>query len=144
MNCSAALALLFERGRLTRGELREATGLSKPTVSDAMRRLVDDDLAVVAGQTRGGPGPSADIYAVNPDAAHVAAVSVREGVAGPTLAAARCDLTGTVRASLDRPVDLRGDTGVSVVVAAVEELGRGVTGRLAQVRLGVAGAVDPV
>ena len=42
MNSSAALSLLFERGRLTRGELREATGLSKPTVSDALRRLVDD------------------------------------------------------------------------------------------------------
>jgi predicted NBD/HSP70 family sugar kinase len=142
MNCSAALALLFERGRLTRGELRDATGLAKPTVSDAMRRLVEENLAVVAGQTRGGPGPNADIYAVNPDAAHVVAVSVREGVSGAHLAAARCDLAGTVRAALDRSVDLRGDAGVEVVAAAVAELGRGVPGRLAQVRLGVAGAVD--
>ena len=146
MNSGAALALLFERGRLTRGELRAATGLSKPTVSEVMRRLVAADLAIVDGQRRGGPGPSTEVYAVNPDAAHVAAVSVRQTGGGPWLAAARADLTGAVRGRLDRPVDLRAGDPVALIAAGVEELfaGRADANRLTQVCLGVPGAFDPV
>jgi predicted NBD/HSP70 family sugar kinase len=167
MNSGAALALLFERGRLTRGELRAATGLSKPTVSEVMRRLVAADLAIVDGFIRGGPGPSTEVYAVNPDAAHVAAVSVRENPDGPWLTAARADLTGTIRATLDRPVDLRAGGAIAAVAAAIEELGFSVrsgsgtvaagatsgavgtstvvgVGPLAQVCLGLPGAFDPV
>jgi predicted NBD/HSP70 family sugar kinase len=143
MNSGAALSLLFERGRLTRGELREATGLSKPTVSDAMRRLVEADLAIVDGHVVGGPGPNAEIYAINPDAAHAVAVSVREGADGPSVAAARCDLTGAVRANLHRPAPLRGGDPIRLVETVIRDLGRGLPGRLAQVQLGVAGSVDP-
>ena len=143
MNSSAALSLLFERGRLTRGELREATGLSKPTVSDALRRLVDADLAVPVGHVQGGPGPNAEIYAINPDVAHIAAVSVREGADGPSLAAAWCDLTGTVRGQLESPADLRRFDPATVVAKAIRELFPDGTKRLARVQLGVAGSFDP-
>ncbi|MFD0744299.1 MarR family transcriptional regulator [Phytohabitans flavus] len=78
MNESATLALLLDRGTLTRGDLREITGLSKPTTSEVMRRLTDAGLAVVVGHTSGGPGPSAEIYAANPAAGHAIAISVRE------------------------------------------------------------------
>lgn len=143
MNSGAALSLLFERGRLTRGEVREATGLSKPTVSDAMRRLVEADLAIVDGHVIGGPGPNAEIYAINPDAAHVVAVSVREGADGPSVDAARCDLSGAVRATLHRPAPLRGGDPVRLVETVIRDLGKGLPGRLSQVQLGVAGSVDP-
>ena len=143
MNSSAALSLLFERGRLTRGELREATGLSKPTVSDALRRLVDADLAVPVGHVHGGPGPNAEIYAINPDVAHIAAVSVREGADGPSLAAAWCDLTGTIRGQVENAADLRRFDPATVVSAAISELFPDGTGRLARVQLGVAGSFDP-
>src|SRR4029079_810211 len=63
MNESATLEHLLDRGSLTRGDLRELTGLSKPTTSDVLRRLTDAGLAHVVGHTRGGPGPNAEIYA---------------------------------------------------------------------------------
>jgi predicted NBD/HSP70 family sugar kinase len=143
MNSSAALSLLFERGRLTRGELREATGLSKPTVSEALRRLVEADLAVPVGFVHGGPGPNAEIYAVNPDVAHVASVSVREGADGPWLAAAWCDLTGTIRGQIETPAELRRRDPVTVVSSAMKALLPGGSDRLARVQLGVAGSFDP-
>jgi DNA-binding transcriptional regulator GbsR (MarR family) len=77
MNESAALGHLLDNGALTRNDLRELTGLSKPTTSEVLRRLTEAGLAVVTGHTSGGPGPNAEIYAANPDAAYAMAVSVR-------------------------------------------------------------------
>lgn len=93
MNESATLALLLDRGTLTRGDLRELTGLSKPTTSEVMRRLTGAGLAVVVGHTSGGPGPSAEIYAANPAAGHAIAISVREAQR-PHLTGVLCDLAG--------------------------------------------------
>src|SRR3954454_9627712 len=64
LNESAALAHLLGRGPLTRPQLRELTGLSKPTVSEAVRRLAEAGLIRVAGHASGGPGPNAEVYAV--------------------------------------------------------------------------------
>src|SRR3954463_15215130 len=90
INEAAALGHLLERGPLTRGDLRELTGLAKPTTSDVLRRLQDAGLAKVVGRTSGGPGPNAEVYAVNPDAASMAAVSVR--ARDSSIATAVCDL----------------------------------------------------
>src|SRR6266508_1829247 len=100
MNESAALGHLLESGALTRNDLRELTGLSKPTTSEVLRRLTEAGLAVVTGHTTGGPGPNAEIYTANPDAAFAVAVSVREttGTGRPALAAGISDLAGTTRA----------------------------------------------
>jgi predicted NBD/HSP70 family sugar kinase len=100
MNTSAALAYLLDRGPLTRGDLREYTGLSKPTTSEVLRKLTDAGLAMVTGYTAGGPGPNAEIYVANPDAAYAVAVSVREPTTPPqaTLAVAITDLAGAIRA----------------------------------------------
>src|SRR5256885_15620702 len=83
MNESAALGHLLDSGALTRNDLRELTGLSKPTTSEVLRRLTEAGLAVVTGHTSGGPGPNAEIYAANPDAAHAVAGSLRETVVTP-------------------------------------------------------------
>ena len=111
MNESAALGHLLDGGSLTRNDLRELTGLSKPTTSEVLRRLTEAGLAVVTGHTSGGPGPNAEIYAVNPDAAYAVAVSVRDtpGTLRPALAVAVSDLTGTTRARAELSVDLEGD-----------------------------------
>jgi predicted NBD/HSP70 family sugar kinase len=107
MNESATLALLLEKGTLTRAELRELTGLSKPTTSDVLRTLTDIGFATVIGHTSGGPGPNAEIYAINPSAAHVAALSLRDTLvtAHPAIDAALCDLAGTVLARAEYDVD---------------------------------------
>src|SRR5258707_11513707 len=95
MNESAALGHLLDNGSLTRSGLRELTGLSKPTTSEVLRRLTEAGLAVISGHTSGGPGPHAEIYTANPEAAYAVAVSVRETTAlgRPALAVATSDLT---------------------------------------------------
>jgi predicted NBD/HSP70 family sugar kinase len=158
MNESATLAHLLDHGALTRADLRELTGLSKPTTSDVLRRLTDAGLAVVVGHTSGGPGPNAEIYAANPAAGYAAAISVRETVeppaprpaaAGqrPALVGALCDLAGTVVARSESAVEFGpgGADPVEAIVALMARLchdaGLG-HGSVRHVQLGVPGSYD--
>ncbi|MGI5126576.1 ROK family protein [Pseudonocardia sp. CA-107938] len=148
MNVRAALAHLLERGRLTRGELRELTGLSKPTSSEVVRRLQDVGLAVVAGHTSGGPGPNAEVYAPNAEASFHAGIAVRDvGDRELTnVVAALADVTGEVRASLETHVDFRATTPIAAIDATLADLveeGGVPTDRLHHVQLGVPGSHDP-
>jgi len=147
MNESAALAHLLEPGRLTRADLRKLTALSTPTISEVLRRLTDAGLVNVVGYNSGRPGPNAEIYAANPDAAYAAAVSVRDiGPSGaPSVVAALCDLTGAVRGRVESRVDfLRADprTAIVDVVAKLrKEAGVSAEG-IRHVQIGVAGSYD--
>lgn len=148
MNESATLGHLLDRGTLTRGDLRELTGLSKPTTSDVLRRLTDAGLAMVVGHTSGGPGPNAEIYAANPAAGYAAAVSVREvsEIPGPSLTAALVDLSGTVHARIEDGIDLAQADPVDAiadVVARVVTQGGVVASAVRHVQLGVPGSYDP-
>ena len=90
INDRAALDLLLEHGPLSRSQLGELTGLSKPTTGQLLTRLEDAGLVITSGITNGGPGPRAQLYAVNPDAAHVVALDVTPA----RILAAVADLTG--------------------------------------------------
>jgi predicted NBD/HSP70 family sugar kinase len=148
MNESAALGHLLDNGALTRNDLRELTGLSKPTTSEVLRRLTEAGLAVVTGHTSGGPGPNAEIYTANPEAAYAAAVSVRQTVSTgrPELAIAVTDLNGTVRARTEITVDFT-ETAVESAIARgviAQCTAAGVpAGRLRRVQVGVPGSYDP-
>jgi predicted NBD/HSP70 family sugar kinase len=146
MNESATLALLLERGTLTRAELRELTGLSKPTTSDVLRTLTDAGFATVIGHTSGGPGPNAEIYAVNPSAAHVVAITARDitETPHPAIGAALCDLAGTVLARAEYDIDASEPIGT--VRQTVADLCRRAgleTNAVTHVQLAVPGSYDP-
>src|SRR4051794_13184052 len=147
MNESAALAHLLDPGMLTRADLRKLTALSTPTISEVLRRLTDAGLVNVVGHNSGRPGPNAEIYAANPDAAYAAAVSVRDiGTSGtPSVAAALCDLTGAVRARFETRVDFLGCQPAAALVDVVARL-RDEAGvpadRVRHVQLGVPGSYD--
>jgi predicted NBD/HSP70 family sugar kinase len=147
MNESAALAHLLDPGMLTRADLRKLTALSTPTISEVLRRLTDAGLVNVVGHNSGRPGPNAEIYAANPDAAYTAAVSVRDiGASGaPSVVAALCDLTGTVRARVESRVDFLDTDPKTALVDVVARL-RADSGvpadRIRHVQLGVAGSYD--
>jgi predicted NBD/HSP70 family sugar kinase len=148
MNESAALELLLDPGMLTRADLRRITALSTPTISDLLRRLTDAGLITVVGHASGRPGPNAEIYAAEPGAAFAAAVSIREvGTSGrPSVAAALTDLTGTVRASVERRADFLEADPVSTVVEVVASLRDQAAvpaARIRHVQLGVPGSYDP-
>lgn len=92
MNDRAALDLLVSQGPLTRTQIGELTGLSKPTASQLLARLEAAGLVRTTGNVTGRPGPNAQLYEVNPVAAHVAALAVdQEGIT-----AAVADITGRV------------------------------------------------
>jgi predicted NBD/HSP70 family sugar kinase len=148
INSSATLSHLLSNGRLTRAELRDLTGLSKPTSSEMLRLLTEAGLAVVAGRTAGAPGPTAEIYAPNPDAAYVVAVSVRDttGEDRPDLAYAVGDLAGLTRHRHEEWVDFAALGPAEAVAYAVTTAcaGAGVDPRrVRRVQLGVAGSYDP-
>jgi predicted NBD/HSP70 family sugar kinase len=147
MNESAALSHLLERGQLTRADLRELTGLSKPTISEALRRLTEAGLATIAGHISGGPGPNAEVYAANPDAAYAVAVSVRDSgdIGIPSLTAAVSDLCGQIRGRAEVAVDFLRTDPVTAVAEIVDRL-RDEAGvpatRLVHVQLAVAASYD--
>ncbi|MGW5053856.1 ROK family transcriptional regulator [Actinokineospora sp. NPDC004072] len=141
INEAAALGHLLDGGPLTRGELCALTGLAKPTISEAVRRLQEAGLVKVVGRTSGGRGPNADIYGINPNAAYGAAVSLR--ARDSTLVTALCDLGGEVRARIETPVDFAATDPVDAIaeaVAAVCKQARVAARRLVHVQLGVPGS----
>jgi predicted NBD/HSP70 family sugar kinase len=147
MNESAALAHLIDPGMLTRADLRQLTALSTPTISEVLRRLTDAGLVTVVGHNSGRPGPNAEIYAANPDAAYSVAISVRDIGASdvPSVVAALCDLTGAVRARFESSIDFVTTDPKTAMVDVVARL-RQDTGvpadRIRHVQIGVAGSYD--
>ncbi|MCC0098149.1 ROK family transcriptional regulator [Streptomyces flavotricini] len=99
MNDRAALDLLLEHGPLSRTRIGRLTGLSKPTASQLLARLEAAGLVVASGTAGGRPGPNAQLYGVNPRAAHVAGLDVTPS----GIVAAVADLTGEVIGSHELP-----------------------------------------
>jgi predicted NBD/HSP70 family sugar kinase/biotin operon repressor len=106
----AILAVLFDSEPLTRPELAARIGFSRPTVAEAVRRLVDIGLLDEAGVRRGGLGRVPTTYGLAGTAGYVIAVDI----GGNNLRVAIADLTGTVH--LERRQATRG-TGARQVAA---------------------------
>ncbi|WP_030247052.1 MULTISPECIES: ROK family transcriptional regulator [unclassified Streptomyces] len=143
INDRLALRLLQQEGPLTAGQLKQLTGLSRPTVADLVERLTTAGLIAVVGEAgEQRRGPNAKVYGIVADRAHLAALDVRtEGVA-VTVA----DLVGRVLAEASMPIG--GDTGtgpaveqaVALVERVVKEAG---ADRLHTVGIGAPGLIDP-
>ena len=92
INLRTTFELVHAGGPVAAPHLVRSTGLSKPTVSEVLGQLVDLGLLHRVGRTSGLPGPSAQLYDVNPRAGWVLSLDVgREWVR-----AALVDLTGAV------------------------------------------------
>ncbi|MFN8192667.1 MAG: ROK family transcriptional regulator [Nocardioidaceae bacterium] len=143
INDRAALDLLLEHGPLTRVRIGELTGLSKPTASQLLARLEAAGLVVTSGSTHGGPGPRAQLYAVNPDAAHVAGLDVTSA----RIEAAVADITGRMVGEFVLPTPR--SAGLDAVAAVAHALDGACTSagiarrRLGHVTIGTPGAFDP-
>ena len=92
INLRTTFELVHTGGPVAAPHVVRSTGLSKPTVSEVLGQLVDLGLLRRVGRTSGLPGPSAQLYDVNPRAGWVLSLDVgREWVR-----AALVDLTGAV------------------------------------------------
>ena len=143
INDRAALDLLLEHGPLSRTQLGELTGLSKPTAAQLLTRLADAGLVITSGNTRGGPGPRAQLYAVNPDAAYVAALDVT-----PTrILAAVADITGRTIGDYELKTPRKAGTdAVDHVLHALDGAAASAgidRHRLHRLAIGTPGAFDP-
>ncbi|MFE2535504.1 ROK family protein [Streptomyces sp. NPDC059371] len=99
MNDRAALDLLLAHGPLSRTRIGKLTGLSKPTASQLLARLESAGLVLATGTSEGRPGPSAQLYAVNPGAAHAAGLDVTP----ERVLAAVADITGRTIGTYELP-----------------------------------------
>src|SRR5579862_972430 len=101
INLRTTFELVHAGGPVAAPHVVRSTGLSKPTVSEVLGQLVELGLLRRIGRTSGQPGPSAQLYDVNPRAGWVLSLDVgREWVR-----AALVDLTGAVvgRCSMRTP-----------------------------------------
>ncbi|MFF6953504.1 ROK family protein [Streptomyces iakyrus] len=117
MNDRAALDLLLEHGPLSRTRIGKLTGLSKPTASQLLSRLEAAGLVLATGTTEGRPGPSAQLYEVNPAAGHAAGLDVTP----QRILAAVADITGRTVGRFELPTPGR-RTGTPVVQQVTDAL----------------------
>ncbi len=97
LNQRAVLDRLRRLGAATRPQIAKDTGLSKPTVGQALVDLERHDLVRPIGRTSSGPGRSAVVYEPNPAAGYVLGIDIgRERIR-----AAVADLGGSVVARVD-------------------------------------------
>jgi predicted NBD/HSP70 family sugar kinase len=144
MNDKAALALLLEHGPLTRAQIGELTGLSKPTASQVVTRLEQLDLIVVGGSVAAARGPSAVTYAVRTDRAHAVAVDVRPHRVLSTLVDAAGTEYPIAEVPLARTAAERSAVGdISAAIQAACEAAGTTPDTVVTVIVGLQGAVDP-
>ncbi|WP_329286291.1 ROK family transcriptional regulator [Streptomyces sp. NBC_01455] len=143
INDRLALRLLQQEGPLTAGQLKQLTGLSRPTVADLVERLTIAGLISVVGESgEQRRGPNARLYGIVADRAQLAALDVRtEGV---TVVVA--DLLGAELARASVPIADDAGTGPAVeqAVALVERAAKEAGAeRLHTVGIGAPGLIDP-
>ncbi|MEU2771828.1 ROK family transcriptional regulator [Streptomyces sp. NPDC007162] len=146
INDRLALGLLQREGPLTAGQLKQLTGLSRPTVADLVERLTASGLITVVGEAgEQRRGPNARLYGIVADRAYLAALDVRT----ESVSVLVSDLVGRVLAEGAVPVGPEaGNTAaveqaVGLVERAVKEAEATGGGRLHTVGIGAPGLVDP-
>nr|WP_239579357.1 ROK family transcriptional regulator [Microlunatus panaciterrae] len=135
---------VFRRGRVTRAELATSTGISKPTISESVRRLQEAGLLRESGTRTGRRGRVASFYELDLRAGWVLALEVSQ--AG--LHSSAADLAGREFDSRWEPPVRSGDTDALIqslrrTARQVLETGRRLHGELRAVSLSVANPVDP-
>lgn len=123
--------------RQSRAELAVQTGLSKPTVSSALRALERGGLVRERGRTTGRRGPSASLYEPVPGAAFVLALDI----GAHHVRAVAADLEGDVHGEAAADVESR---DAEHVLAAVRAVAAGVGDCVFELAVvGAPGVVDP-
>src|SRR3954451_17847079 len=115
LNQGALMQRLREGGPLSRAQLARDTGLSKPTVSQALAELESAGLVRPVGRAAPSRGRTAMLYESDPTAGYVVGVDI--GRAWIRVAVA--DLSGEIISRSDTPNRAR--TGAAVVRAVARE-----------------------
>jgi len=76
INLRAIFDLVHADGPVGAPQVVRRSGLSRPTVADVISQLLDLELIEKVGRTSGSPGPTAQLYDVNPRAGWVLSIDV--------------------------------------------------------------------
>ncbi|XVS68331.1 ROK family protein [Actinosynnema sp. CA-299493] len=117
LNQRAVLDRLRVGGPATRPQVAKDTGLSKPTVGQALLDLERHGLVRPIGRTSAGPGRSAVLYEPNPAAGHVLGVDIGR----QRIRVAVADLAGSVIARSDERNRCRSATALVRTVRDLAE-----------------------
>jgi len=120
LNQRLVLDRLRGQGEATRPQIANDTGLSKPTVGQALLDLEQHGLVRAIGRSASGPGRAAVVYQTAPDAGHIVGVDIGRRV----LRVAVADLDGVVVARVDQPN--RSRSGTMLQRAACESVERAI------------------
>lgn len=132
----AVVEAVVEAGVISRAQIARAIGLSKQTVSDAVRELEGQGWLRVSGQARGALGRSATRYEMCKDAAFVFGCDL----GGTKLHVALADLSGAVVAEAIEQTDQRsGRHLLRQIRATTDKLVRNAAVDPTRVHLGVIG-----
>jgi predicted NBD/HSP70 family sugar kinase len=106
LNQRLVLNRLRDHGEATRPQIAVDTGLSKPTVGQALLDLEQHGLVRASGRSAPRPGRAAVIYRTAPDAGHIVGVDVGRRVIHVAVA----DLDGSIVTRLEQPNRSRSGT----------------------------------
>ena len=105
-------------GPISRAQLARETALSKPTVSQALAGLQGAGLVREAGRSKGGKGPTAILYQLNPRAGWVVGIDVGRN----WVRAAIADVTGAFVARRDERAKVR---SAETLISQIGEIAHG-------------------
>ncbi len=133
------LRTLMRGGRATRAEIAAATGISKPTISDSVRRLTEAGLLVDTGERTTGRGRVGSYYSLAADVGAALVVEIApHGVTGEAV-----DAFGAVLARATAPLDR--SAGETRTARALTEVAGTLAGQVrGGLRVAVVSAADPV
>lgn len=141
MSDEQVLSAVMHEGRATRAELATLTGLSKPTVSEAVRRLAGSGTLAETGERSTGRGRAGTYYSLHPEVGQaLVATLAPEGIVAEAL-----DAFGVVSARVQRDLSHTTSSGAvaTVLTSAVAAL-REQVGTATVFRVAVVSAADPV
>ena len=128
-------------GPLSRAEIAELTGISKPAISEAAKRLTEHGIILSTGTRRGGRGGVATLFEINGKRAH----SIALALAPRKIAARAVGVDGKTVFDAEREVAL--DSAAGDVIAVAKEILAEASGTadspLESVCVSVANPVDP-
>lgn len=144
LNDRAALYALLRCGPLSRVELEQEIGLSKPAAAELLRRLEEARLVRRAGhRPTGAPGPNAQLWTVNEKAGYAVAADVTTFGVDVVIA----DLSGAVVAERKISTRRAGVDPAAAVRTAITDAARAHglgLDELRRVVIGISGSIDPV
>ena len=144
VNDRVGLSALLDHGPLTRNRICELVGVSKPTASMMMNRLIAAGVVEERGQVSGGSGRNATLYAARSDRALGVAIAIDAHELRASVVDAAGGPRPVVRTAL--PADPAARSAVGEVAAAIRDASTAAgtdPDEVHTICIGTAGYVDP-